>query len=304
MLEISVIIPTYKRPILLKRAIKSVLNQNYSDFELLIINDDIQDEKPVLNLIQYLNDSRIKFYNNTRKKGANGARNTGILASKGKYICFLDDDDEWLPEKLGKQLLKFRLLDHNTWGAVYCGRFNWNNKKWFPSGNLLEGNLQYKILKHKISLNLGSTLMISRAAINDIGLFDEDLIRHQEIEFILRFFEKYKLGAVNQRLAKIYPHNIPHPNTYEKAKLLYLEKIKSLIDKQNLSDQKYIYAISYRSLASVFSKNGNIKQTIFYLNKSINHRILNPIRYIKLLLYIFRSICIKYGKVLRNFLYG
>jgi glycosyltransferase involved in cell wall biosynthesis len=89
----TVIIPTFNRPIELRRAVLSVLSQTFTDFEILIVNNgDIavtNDHK----------DERIKLLTETRK-GANYARNTGIDSAKGNYICFLDDDDEYLPNHL------------------------------------------------------------------------------------------------------------------------------------------------------------------------------------------------------------
>jgi len=288
--EVSIIIPTYKRPAILKRALKSVLNQSYTNFELIVINDDLHCDNRLRFLIKDLGDSRIKYYRNNRTKGANGARNTGILKSKGNYICFLDDDDEWFPEKIEIQLQKLQSLELDKWGAVYCNRIILNNRKWISAGELFEGNLQFKILTQKISLNAGSTLMISKTALDDVGLFDEELVRHQELEFLLRFFEKYKIGVVTQELAKIYGHNIPSGRKYEKAKLIYLKKINKFINKQKLSDQKHIFAIHYRTLANIFAKERDIKKAIFYINKSISSRLLYPKEYVVFFLYLIKII--------------
>jgi len=288
--EVSIIIPTYKRPTLLDRAVVSVLKQSYSNYELLIINDDANSEQELKIFIDNINDSRVKGYNNMRQKGANGARNTGILLSQGNYICFLDDDDEWLPRKVELQLKMMQSLDQQIYGGVYCGRVLLDRGAWLSSGNLKDGNLQYEILTQKISLNAGSTLMISKTALDDVGLFDEELVRHQELEFLLRFFEKYKIGVVTQELAKIYGHNIPSGRKYEKAKLIYLKKIDKFINKQKLSDQKHIFAIHYRTLANIFAKERDIKKAIFYINKSISSRLLYPKEYVVFFLYLIKII--------------
>jgi len=287
--EVSIIIPTYKRPTLLDRAVVSVLKQSYSNYELLIINDDANSEQELKIFIDNINDSRVKGYNNMRQKGANGARNTGILLSQGNYICFLDDDDEWLPRKVELQLKMMQSLDQQIYGGVYCGRVLLERGAWLRSDNLKDGNLQYEILTQKISLNAGSTLMMSKEAIDTIGLFDEELVRHQEIEFLLRFFEKYKIGVVAQPLAKIYGHNIPRGEIYVKAKLIYLNKIKKYIDKRKVDDQKYIYAIHFRSLAIVFANEGDGKNAVLYLKKSIFSKVLPAKVYIKPMAYIFRA---------------
>ena len=102
---ISVIIPTYNRKYFLEKiSIPSVLRQTYSNFELIIVDDHSTDDTSDFVKLLSKKDKRIKYVKNFRKKGVSGARNSGILVSKGKYIGFLDDDDEWVPEHLEKLL--------------------------------------------------------------------------------------------------------------------------------------------------------------------------------------------------------
>ena len=101
-LKVSVIITTYNRPELLRKAIQSVLDQDFKDFELIVVDDgsDAETEKAVKNF----NDSRIIFIRNSKNLGGTKSLNIGLDKSKGKYICPLDDDDEWIDsQKLSKQ---------------------------------------------------------------------------------------------------------------------------------------------------------------------------------------------------------
>jgi len=100
--KVSVVIPTCNRPDLLPRAIKSVLAQTYQDFEIIVVDDGR--EKSSENVVAGIGDARLKYIKQTDKKGGSAARNTGIKAAAGDFIAFLDDDDEWLPEKLDKQV--------------------------------------------------------------------------------------------------------------------------------------------------------------------------------------------------------
>ena len=97
----TVVIPTYNRSNLLKRAVVSVLDQTFDDFEIIIIDDHSTDD--TCSVVSSFSDPRIKYAINHRKKGACGARNTGIFVAKGKWVAFLDDDDVWLPDKLEYQ---------------------------------------------------------------------------------------------------------------------------------------------------------------------------------------------------------
>lgn len=117
--KITVIIPTYNRKEEIIPTIKSVLNQTVDSLEIFIVNDN-EDEKVVLTVLNQLSDNRIKFLKNQRRKGANGARNTGLKNARGKYVAFLDDDDLWNMDKLEKQIRKFDESGDNV-GFVYSG---------------------------------------------------------------------------------------------------------------------------------------------------------------------------------------
>jgi len=105
-LEVSVVIPTYKRPHLIGRAILSVLNQTYQNFGIVIIDDSPNDETE--KVVKSFNDIRIKYIRNKTRRGFVGAKNQGVKESSpdSKYIAFLDDDDEWLPQFLEKTVKK------------------------------------------------------------------------------------------------------------------------------------------------------------------------------------------------------
>jgi glycosyltransferase involved in cell wall biosynthesis len=102
MIMISVIIPAYNRAKLLTRAIQSVLSQTYQDFEIIVVDDFSKDNTD--ELMQQYHDTRIRYIKHSQNKGGNAARNTGIKQARGEFIAFLDSDDEWLPEKLEKQI--------------------------------------------------------------------------------------------------------------------------------------------------------------------------------------------------------
>ena len=98
---VSIIIPTYQRPQLLLKTLKSLVNQTYKNIEILIINNYPKDNlNPIVN---QLKDRRIKLYTEKKKNTAH-ARNLGLKKAKGKYICFCDDDDLYLADKIKLQL--------------------------------------------------------------------------------------------------------------------------------------------------------------------------------------------------------
>lgn len=116
--KVSVIITTYNRQETLSRAIQSVLDQTYQDFEIIVVDDasKVSQEE----IVSSFNDDRIKFIRHSINKGGSAARNTGIAASLGEYIAFLDSDDQWLPDHLSCQIKSFENLPF-TVGAHYSG---------------------------------------------------------------------------------------------------------------------------------------------------------------------------------------
>src|SRR4030066_2069221 len=118
---VSVIIPTYNRARFIERAIRSVLNQTYQNFEIIVVDDASTDdtEERVRRLLP--NGRRLKYVRHDINRGAGAARDTGIKNAAGEYIALLDSDDEWLPEKLEKQLQVFKESRDEKLGLVYCG---------------------------------------------------------------------------------------------------------------------------------------------------------------------------------------
>ena len=111
----SVIIPAYNAEKFIVRSIKSVLDQNYTDFELIIVDDGSTDGTK--GQIEQFSDNRIRYVYQ-ENGGVSAARNKGILESKGEYICFLDSDDEWKPDHLS---LLCKLIEKYSGCGLYRG---------------------------------------------------------------------------------------------------------------------------------------------------------------------------------------
>ena len=95
----SIIVTTHKRPELLSKALQSVRSQSWTDYECLVVSDDSTEWDTVEAIVAALDDNRFRFLASTRR-GANASRNLGMSQALGKILSFLDDDDEWLPERL------------------------------------------------------------------------------------------------------------------------------------------------------------------------------------------------------------
>jgi len=129
---VSVVISTYKREGELRRAIESVLNQTYKNYEIIVIDDNgrgtplqIRTKKLIDKYIQ--NGKRVKYFSNEINLGGGLARNVGIQKSSGKYIAFLDDDDEFLPLKVEEQVRLFENSINENLALVYCYATSYDN---------------------------------------------------------------------------------------------------------------------------------------------------------------------------------
>ncbi len=102
MVLVSVVIPTFGRPELVCRAVRSALGQTMRELEVVVVIDG--DDPATLAALETIDDPRLRHLSQPQKRGAGHARDTGAAASRGEWVAFLDDDDEWLPEKLQRQL--------------------------------------------------------------------------------------------------------------------------------------------------------------------------------------------------------
>ena len=196
MIKVSVIIPTYNRAKKVCRAISSVLNQTYEDFELIVIDDGSDDH--TRESVSRFKDN-IVMINHSQNMGVSAARNSGIAIAEGKFIAFLDSDDQWMPEKLEVQIDFFR----ENPGAVACQtgeiwirngkRVNPKNRHLKPSGDIFEPSLE-------LCLVSPSAVMLKRSLLDEVGLFDESFPVCEDYDLWLRISKKYPVYLIEKDL--------------------------------------------------------------------------------------------------------
>jgi glycosyltransferase involved in cell wall biosynthesis len=197
---VSAIIITHNRIDLVQKAILSVKNQTYPSIELVVVDDASDDRtKEVLSKIADEVGFRYIYISKVESKGGNHARNVGIMASRGLYIALLDDDDEWIPEKIDKQIMY--LKSNPDYGAVTCSRimeYNFKGKKKQRVSDRLKGDLKAKIWS-RTAFNT-SEVMIRRDCFDKVGMFDEQLHFWQEYEFSIRLCQITPIGLIPEHL--------------------------------------------------------------------------------------------------------
>lgn len=206
--KVSAVITTYKRtPQMIKRAAESVLNQTYENIELIIVDDSPSDyelREEVKEMAESLGE-RVRYIQHEENKGACAARNTGIKASDGEYIGFLDDDDVWLSGKIEKQLKKFKDKDI---ALVYCGNYVidiQNNEQRTFNTKYFKGMVFDDLICENF---VGSTSypLIRKDVLEKLGGFDEKMKAAQDHEMWLRIAKEYKIDYVEEPLVNYYIH--------------------------------------------------------------------------------------------------
>ena len=199
---ISVIIPSYNREDTIERSIQSVLNQTYSNFEIIVVDDGSTDNTE--KIVTDLKDSRISYYKNVTNIGACGSRNFGIKMAKGDYIAFQDSDDEWLPEKLKEQINFLIKIDCDL---VFCSmeRLLGKNKEVYPPYTPDNKSDLFKQLLYE-NCTSTQTLLGKKKVFKNIK-FNEKMPRFQDWELMLRISPVYSVKHLNRVLVKSYIQN-------------------------------------------------------------------------------------------------
>mgnify|MGYP000282960139 FL=1 len=198
--EISVIIPTYNRCDLLKRAINSVIKQTITPKEIIIVDNGSTDQtyQMVSSLFPEIN------YFIEKKRGVSAARNKGILESKSKWIAFLDSDDAWKPTKLEKQM-EFSIFNQDKYRIIHTDETWYRNKKFLnqlkkhkkSGGNIFKNSLQLCCISP-------SSVVLKKQIFEEYGLFDENLEVCEDYDMWIRITSKEEVGFLDSPLVSKY----------------------------------------------------------------------------------------------------
>lgn len=200
---VTVVIPVYNREHTILRAVNSVLSQTYSNIEVIVV-DDCSTDKTV-EIIRNCRDSRIRLISLPYNQGANAARNMGIAMAAGEFIAFQDSDDEWMQNKLEKQIaymLKEKLLASFTPYILHDGERTMAMPCNYLNTELYQASLTETLKKYNC---VGTpTLVIRKEVISHIGMFDEKMPRLQDYEFVIRLVKSFKCGYICEPLVNAY----------------------------------------------------------------------------------------------------
>ncbi|MBD7912898.1 glycosyltransferase family 2 protein [Clostridium cibarium] len=294
---VSVIIPTYNREKTLPRSINSVLNQTVENFELLIVDDRSTDNTKDM-ITEYMKkDKRIKYIVNTNTKGVAGARNSGIKNSVGKYIAFLDSDDEWECFHLEKSI---ELIEKTN--STVCFAY-WHEKHGDSIEDIGDSEeikmklnsavqascvtdyndyfcleksfLEFSIINYFYCYHI-NTLVMERENINITGKFREDLFTSEDVDLVLRIIDKCKV-VIHKKAHFIYyddgDNNLYSYIDRENVEISKVMKDKEIVAKLTFDGENKNNMRKYLKL--LVNKSDNIKnrtRCIDIINKRIEEK--------------------------------
>ena len=210
----SVVIPTCNRAQLLPRAVQSVLNQTFQDYELIIIDDASTDDTQ--NVVETFQNERIVYIRRGQNGGNAAARNAGVTNAKGAFVSFLDDDDEYLPRFLEETHQAFEKASEQT-GFTWCGatlvkdtpegETELGNELWQPQ--FRDREQAYLSFLHFRRIGTDRGLTVRKSCFDSVGLFDETLRKAVDTDFLIRLVRHYDFVAIPHTLIKLHDHSGP-----------------------------------------------------------------------------------------------
>lgn len=201
MSTVSVVIPTYKRDAVVSRAIDSVLTQTYDDYEIVVVDDCSTDNTRAV--VEGYDDDRVRYVRHDENRGACSARNTGIEHSNGRYVAFLDSDDEWDETKLAKQVKCMKRAPESV-GVVYTGyRVKRSDSVELGQVPSKRGDVHRDQLA-KDWVSPTSAVLVERECFESVSMFDTGLAARQDYDMWLRLSRHYEFDYVKEPLVTLH----------------------------------------------------------------------------------------------------
>ena len=288
---VSVIITTYKRPLaLVQRAVDSVIKQTWDNMEIILVDDNTDEDMLTLNLKrleQLYPDENLRYVSYEGNRGACYARNYGLGLAVGKYIAYLDDDDEWIPEKIEKQV---KQIENSEAALIYCSALIKND----TTGRLSRWNeckhrgCVYSDLIMKNFIGSTSFPLLDKDCVIKVGGFDVDMQSAQDYDLWLRLCKEYKVDYVNEALGIYHVHDGEQITSNPAKKISGLSRLNEK-NCEYLSKNKE--ALWYRTIkiSPFYAQKGELRRGLNAWIKSIEICPLKLKINVKYLLYIFRD---------------
>ena len=235
---VSVIIPNYERIYELKRSLESILTQTYKTIEILIIDDCSPNINEIKKMLLKFSNERIILLEHESNRGGGAARNTGILAAKGKYIAFLDSDDTWEKSKILKQAEEAQKYNGDV--LIYTKSLVVSNKGSVekPSRGIYDDELISEYLFVNGGFIPTPSIFVNIEAARKC-LFNEKFPRHQDYDFLFKIEQNnIKIVFIDEALTNvIWTSTTPKKGWTSEFSIQFINQYKS-----QMSEKSYAYA--------------------------------------------------------------
>jgi glycosyltransferase involved in cell wall biosynthesis len=242
---VSVVIPTYNRAPLLGRSIRSVLEQSYEDFEVIVVDDGSMDE--TASIVAGIRDPRVRYVALARNTGAGAARNVGIRMARGRFLAFQDSDDEWMPSKLSKQMSAFARGPAGL-GIVYSDMQRiWGDgtTTYLAAPTVLSGRMVGTFFRFYQVCDLGvQSTVIKREWLDAAGHFNEELPALEDLEMFIRLSRLCAFQRLREPLVRYH-------------------------DTQGLSKDRYAKWVSRKAILRLYYKELLTRNPAFFFKEAL-----------------------------------
>ena len=257
---VSVILPTYDRGDFLDGAIQSVLNQTYEEIECVVVADE--PTEAVREYLESITDERVQVLIHEEKQGLSKARNVGIEAATGKYVCFLDDDDR-LYEGAVQTLVEEIQAQPPDCAGVFPAGEEIGGKRRF---SVIDGRVTFKNYERQVWIP-PTAVLLKRSILEDVGGFDESFPSVEDTDLWLRIVTVSFLVGIPQVLYGKRSHDdqmINNPALMLQGHLRLLEKHADLLSDNYLSRTHREAAIGYAEIGNVAAARKHLKTASQY----------------------------------------
>ncbi|QQS47673.1 MAG: glycosyltransferase family 2 protein [Acidobacteriota bacterium] len=263
--KISVILPAYNAEKYISEAIESVLNQTWPNLELIVVDDGSTDG--TAGIVRSFGDQVRYLYQSNARQAA--ARNNGIKHSAGEYLAFIDADDTWMPEKLERQMGLHQSMP--GLGMIYCSinEIDRQGRHMRTVPALLRGSVMQEILLGRGGFAGGSTMLVPRSVIEEVGLFDEMLPPVEDTDIIWRIAAIRPIDFIEDPLASYRIHSGGSHMQIDRMAMAWKRMYRKVDSNDRVRREGWVFRLRCRHrlnymLAGDYAKAGKVFRSLAY----------------------------------------
>lgn len=276
---VSIVIPAYNRAAKIADAVRSIQQQTYKNWEIIVADDGSSDN--TLKVIEDMakEDKRIRSVRHERNKGAQTARNLGIRAARGPWIAFLDSDDQWLPESLEMRL---RLAQQEDVAVVHSLAYIVHKDKPMEIYHLpaWRGQIYKNVLSHEGPMF--QSLLVRKEALEKIGYLDESVVAYQEWDTAIRLAKFYPFGFVAK---PTFIYDYTSQDAISRNSIRSAKGYEYILKKHFGDIVRYAglaaVAYHYNVIARWYYEGGDARQAQRHSRLSLFFQLINPVIYLR-----------------------